>query len=130
MRNTTMRTSVATLCLLAAAAPACAQYESDYSRHSPDDTGRAQAISRADKPAHAVSLYDAATMSCAEAQRQIQAEGAVVLSFRSTPNRSMPRFGRYVDSDRFCRLLHNTKATSIPTADTNSCAVKECQIWR
>jgi hypothetical protein len=107
---------IASLCLLAAAAPAGAQ---------------SHAISRADNPVYAISRYDAATMSCAEAQSRIQAEGAVVLRFQSTTNPSMHRFGRFVDSDRFCKM-HNTKAfsTSIPTADINSYAVKECQIWR
>jgi hypothetical protein len=118
-----MRTLIATLCLLAAAAPAGAF---DYSRHS-----GAHAISRADNPAQAISRYNAATMTCAEVQSRIRAEGAAVIHFRSTTNPSMERFGRFVAGGGSC-TAGTTAAfnASIPTADTNSCAVKECQISR
>jgi hypothetical protein len=114
MRNTTMRTLIATLCLLAAAAPAGAQ---------------SHAISRADNPAGSISRYNAATMSCAEAQSRIQAEGAVVLRYRAT-DPSMPHYGRYVDSMHYCSADELLAPTSIPTADTKSCRVVECVINR
>jgi hypothetical protein len=119
------------LCLMAAVAPAGADYKYDYSRYSRHNAGTAHAISRPDNPARAISRYNAATMTCAEVQSRIQAEGAVVMHFRSSTNPSMQRFGRFVAGGGSCKAGTTAAfSASIPTADTNSCAVKECQISR
>ena len=77
-------------------------------------------------PADAVSRYNAWSMSCAEAKGAIRAEGAVILNFRSTFNPSIPRYGRFVSSQRYCSLSELAEITYIPTADTKSCPVREC----
>ena len=101
--DTTMRILATTLCLLTIASPAGAA-----------------------APAYAISHYDAATMSCAEIQSDIHAEGAVVLRYRSATNPAMPHFGRYVDSIRSCTQDELAASTSVPAADTKSCPVKMC----
>ena len=78
-------------------------------------------------PAGAISRYNAATMSCAEAKSAIRDEGAVILRFRSTFNPSIPRFGRFVYHVGFCEPSEYAATTFIPTADTRSCALRECQ---
>ena len=97
-----MRILATTLCLLTIASPAGAA------------------------SAYAISHYDAATMSCAEIQSDIHAEGAVILRYRSATNSSMPHFGRYVDSIRSCTQDELAASTSVPAADTKSCRVKVC----
>lgn len=78
-------------------------------------------------PAGAISRYNAATMSCAEAKSIIRDEGAVILRFRSKMNPSVPRFGRFVNGGRFCTPGEIAAITYIPTADSDSCPVRECQ---
>lgn len=101
-----MKTLLATLCVLATMAPAVAASPGTHS------TG-------------ATSRYSTGTMSCAAVQDRIHTEGAVVLRYpTSTP--AMPRFGRYVDSVRFCSSDELASFTKIPTADNKSCLVKMC----
>jgi hypothetical protein len=77
-------------------------------------------------PAGAISRYNAATMSCAEAKSIINSEGAVILRFRST-FAPVPRFGRFVESTYFCASSEFAETVFIPTADTRSCPVRECK---
>jgi hypothetical protein len=88
----TMRILTATLCLLAAAAPA-----------------------------DAISRYNTARMDYSEVKSRIGSEGAVILRFRSTFNPSIPRFGRYVAGTVFCDPDKVADFASVPTADTRSC---------
>lgn len=78
-------------------------------------------------PASAISRYNAANMSCAEAKSRIRQEGAVILRFRSKMNPSVPRFGRFVLHVGFCTPAEIAEVTYIPTADTDNCPVRECQ---
>jgi hypothetical protein len=76
-------------------------------------------------PAGAISRYNAANMSCAEAKAVIRSEGAVILRFRST-FAPVPRYGRFVDRTYFCPTGQYADTVFIPTADTKSCPVREC----
>ena len=78
-------------------------------------------------PAAAISRYNAWTMGCAEARATIRSEGAVILRFRSLMNPSIPRFGRFVSDGRFCTPGEAALLSYIPTADDQSCPVRECQ---
>lgn len=80
-------------------------------------------------PAGAISRYNAWTLSCAEAKGIIRSEGAVILRFRSTTNPSIPRYGRFVNDNRYCSTSEIAAITYIPTADVLSCPVRECQIF-
>jgi hypothetical protein len=100
----TMRVLLASLCLLAAVAPAAA--------------------------ANSMPHYNSTTMTCAEIQKRIHDEGAVVINFPSTANSSMPHYGRFVDSMHFCSANELMAPMSIPTADTKSCRVVQCVINR
>jgi hypothetical protein len=77
-------------------------------------------------PASAISRYNAWTMSCEEARGHVREEGAVILRFRSTFNPSIPRYGRFVDHQGFCAASEFADTVFIPTADTRSCALREC----
>ncbi len=78
-------------------------------------------------PASAISRYNAASMSCSEAKGTVRAEGAVILRFRSTFNPSIPRYGRFVRDGRYCSGGERAELSYIPTADTDSCPVRECK---
>lgn len=86
------------------------------------------AVITAAVPASAISRYNAATMSCAEARGIVRSEGAVILNFRST-YANVPRYGRFVASDYFCASSERAELSYIPTADTNSCPVFECKLF-
>lgn len=78
-------------------------------------------------PADSISRYNAWTMGCAEARSIIRSEGAVILRFRSKINPSIPRFGRFVEDGRSCTPGEIAAFVYIPTADEQSCPVRECQ---
>jgi hypothetical protein len=92
-----MRTLLATLCLLAAAAPA-----------------------------GAISRYHASGMSCPQIHSLINEEGAVVLHYRAADNPSVPRFGRYVAGGSQCPYMRKAAETSVPSGDGTRCEVKTC----
>ena len=85
------------------------------------------AILAAIEPASAISRYNVANMSCAEARARVYSEGAVILRFKSK-FAPVPRYGRFVASDYFCAGSEIAETSFIPTADTNSCPVLECQL--
>jgi hypothetical protein len=99
--ETTMKTLIAAICLLAAAVPASAASTS------------------------AMPRLNAATMSCAKIQSRIHADGAVILRFRSADG-TMPMFDRYVDNGRYCTRTEVPSAASVPASDNSSCSVKVC----
>lgn len=77
-------------------------------------------------PAAAISRYKAWTMSCGEAKSLIRAEGAVILRYRSARNPSLSLYDRYVRDSRFCPAGEQAQYTTIPTADTAACPVRNC----
>ena len=89
-------------------------------------------------PAGAISRKNAWSMSCAKAQDIVDANGAMILNFRSKFNPTIPRYGRFVADQRFCAGTELAEVTYIPTADTKSCPLLEChlhdfdefEIWR
>lgn len=78
-------------------------------------------------PAGAISRYNVAKMSCADARALVLAEGAVILRFKPR-FAQVPRYGRFVASGYFCSSGEIAETSYIPTADTNSCPVLECQL--
>lgn len=67
--------------------------------------------------------YSITNMSCASVQAAVQANGSVVLRWRSRSG--MPLYGRYVSDRRFCWSGEIVTFASVPAAD-KSCSVKKC----
>lgn len=76
--------------------------------------------------ASAVSRYQTMRMECREVQAVLRDEGAAILRWQSTRNPSLPIYGRYVSSSRFCNMGEVTTYASVPTADKRACAVRKC----
>lgn len=86
----------------------------------------AGAVLLAVAPAEAISRYETARLSCGEAQSRVEAEGAVILRYRSERNPSLPLYDRYVAHGGYCQPTEYAKVEFIPTADTRSCPVYKC----
>jgi hypothetical protein len=65
-------------------------------------------------------------MSCSKVQAAVQANGSVILRWRSKSG--MPLYGRYVSDRRFCWSGETITFSSVPAAD-KSCNVKKC-VWK
>src|SRR5688572_4175136 len=77
--------------------------------------------------AHAISRYNSTSMSCGEARATVRAEGAAILRWRSP--RGVQRYGRFVAHGGFCRSGERAETSYVPTADRQSCAVRECKYY-
>ena len=77
--------------------------------------------------AHAISRYNSTSMSCGEAKATVREEGAVILRWRSP--RGIQRYGRFVAHNGFCRSGERAEISYVPTADRQSCAVRECKYY-
>lgn len=77
--------------------------------------------------AHAISRYSVTDMSCRSVQRAVQRDGAAILRWSSNRVQGLPRYGRYVSDDRFCRIDENAVRAYVPSADRQSCPVYECK---
>ena len=67
--------------------------------------------------------YSITNMSCSKVQATVEANGSVVLRWRSRSG--MPLYGRYVSDRRFCWSGEIVTFASVPAAD-KSCSVKKC----
>jgi hypothetical protein len=76
--------------------------------------------------AHAISRHDMGGWSCERVKSVLQSEGAAVLRYRSPRNTSLTLYDRYVSDARYCSPDQVVKSTSIPTTDTEACAVRRC----
>jgi hypothetical protein len=78
--------------------------------------------------AQADPAYTITRMSCAKVQATVQAQGSVVLHYRSKRNPGLPLYGRYVSDRRFCASGQIISFASVPAAD-KSCIVRKC-VWK
>ncbi|WP_378949665.1 hypothetical protein [Mesorhizobium sp. ANAO-SY3R2] len=76
--------------------------------------------------AEAISRYNSTSMSCAQAQRAVRNEGAVILRWKS-PGSGVQRYDRFVRNDGFCEAGEEANITSVPTSDAKSCPVYNCK---
>ena len=83
----------------------------------------AGALLFAASPVLADPAYTISNMNCAKVQATVQANGSVILRWRS--NSGMPLYGRYVSDRRFCWSGEIITFSSVPAAD-KSCNVKKC----
>ena len=74
-------------------------------------------------PASADPAYTITNMSCSKVQATVQANGSVILRWRSRSG--APLYGRYVSDRRFCYPGEIISFASVPAAD-KSCNVKQC----
>jgi hypothetical protein len=65
-------------------------------------------------------------MTCAQVQSRLDREGVAMLRYRSARNPSLPVYGQYVASGRFCRSGQMGAISTIPTTDTSACPVRKC----
>jgi hypothetical protein len=75
--------------------------------------------------AFAISRYQSMSMSCANIRATILDEGAAIFGWLQPPN--IDRFGKYVAHVGYCFIGEEAKIVYIPSKDTKSCAVLECQ---
>jgi hypothetical protein len=87
----------------------------------------AAAVAAAAVPAHAISRYNAESMTCQQAQASVANEGAVILRYSSRSNPSLTLYDRYIAHRGYCQMGEYAKAAWIPTADTASCPVYKCE---
>jgi hypothetical protein len=74
-------------------------------------------------PASADAVYSIGNMSCSAIQASVQANGSVLLRWRSKSGAAL--YGRYVSDRRFCRPGEIINFASVPASD-KSCNVKKC----
>jgi hypothetical protein len=84
------------------------------------------ALLGASLPSAAAPVYTITGMQCSQVQAAIQAEGSVILRWRS--KRGMTLYDRYVSDRRFCRPGEIVSFASVPAGD-QACTVKKC-VWR
>jgi len=77
--------------------------------------------------AHAISRYNSTSMSCGEIKATVRAEGAVLLRWRG--DSGIQRFGRFVYHGGFCSAGERAEISYVPSADRNSCLVRECKYY-
>ena len=77
--------------------------------------------------AQAISDYTSTSMSCEAVQATVRGEGAVILRHRSTRVPGLQLFDRYVRDYTFCQSHEMADFAFVPTADRQSCRVKECE---
>lgn len=87
----------------------------------------ALALTLAAADAHAISRYDAQSMSCDRIQAAVRKEGAVILRYSSARNPGLPLYDRYVANDGYCEFDEYAQTTWVPAADTRSCPVSVCK---
>ena len=77
-------------------------------------------------PALAISRHFSNQLTCAGIKATIAREGAAIMRHDSKRADGMLLYNRYVVNRQFCRQDQETRTTLIPSADSASCAVKEC----
>jgi hypothetical protein len=76
-------------------------------------------------PALAISSYQPTSRSCADVQRIIAREGAVVLRYSGRSGVSL--YDRYVSGNGQCRPAGYAAKSEVPTKDHPSCPVLRCR---
>lgn len=76
--------------------------------------------------AFAVSRYEITNVTCETVQALIQAEGAVILVYRSTGILGLPIYDRYVLGQQYCESGEVVRGAGVPTADMKYCPVRKC----
>ena len=77
--------------------------------------------------AQAISRYNSTSMNCSQIRATIQAEGAVIMRWRSAQDATRPLFKRLVAHNGYCDRNERAETVFIPSADQRSCAVRECK---
>lgn len=77
--------------------------------------------------AHAIRRYTSTSMTCAEVQATIRADGAAIMRYTSRRTPGLPLYGRYVRDGAFCTMGESAERAYIPASDTQSCPVRECK---
>lgn len=77
--------------------------------------------------AQAISRYNSTSMSCAEIKARVRNEGAVILRWRGKSG--IQRYSRFVYHSGFCSAGERAEFSSVPSADRQSCSVRECKYW-
>ena len=78
--------------------------------------------------AHAISRHTSTSMTCANIQATIRAEGAAIFRWTQKPN--IERYGRFVANSRYCDPYWTAQTSLIPSANSKSCPVFECKPYR
>ncbi len=76
--------------------------------------------------ASTATRVETAGMTCAQIQSTLSREGIATLRYRSTRDPSLPLYGQYVTSVRYCGSAEVAATSTIPAADTSSCQVRRC----
>lgn len=76
--------------------------------------------------AQAISRYTSTSMACADVQATIRNDGEAIMRYRSPRNKSLQLYGRYVESRFYCKIDESALTKFIPSADDETCAVREC----
>lgn len=77
--------------------------------------------------AYAMEVLNAGSMSCSRLQAAVQGAGRAVVQSTSTQVQGLPLTGTYVASSQFCNVGQTTVRRSVRSADSASCALKQCQ---
>ena len=77
--------------------------------------------------AWAISRYNPTRMSCDQIHARVDANGAVILRYRSPRNPSLTLYDRYVASGRFCDMGEVRARSYVPSADVKACPVYKCK---
>lgn len=76
--------------------------------------------------ASAISRYNSTSMTCDAVHNRIAREGAVI--FRYPGRTGITLYDRYVSDERYCAGGEYAKSDSIPTKDSRSCPVRQCEM--
>jgi hypothetical protein len=76
--------------------------------------------------AAAVSRYEITNVTCETVQALIQAEGAVILVYRSSGILGLPVYDRYVVGQQYCSSGEVVRGAGVPTVDKKYCPVRKC----
>lgn len=87
----------------------------------------AAAIIAAAGPAHAISRYNSATLTCEGARQAIRSEGAVIIRYPSTRVGKMTLYDRYVRNSDYCDPNEYAERAYVPTSDSPRCPVLACE---
>jgi len=71
--------------------------------------------------------YDVSTMSCAQIDAILSAEGSAILAYRSKRDPSLTLYDRFVVDARFCRMGDYTRRARVRAAEGAVCPVRVCR---
>jgi len=76
--------------------------------------------------AFAIVRYLVQDMTCDEVHRAVERDGAVIL-YRKAAASGLPLYDRYVSGPGLCGSNEEVVRSSVATADTPSCDVRQCR---